>query len=422
MFIRSFLALLFFICVLVFKSFSQDYFESIYLPDSLVVYDLAVNEQSELFVTAHSVYTNNSWILKSSDNGQTWQTVYEYIFGPAGVIKINPEGTIYALAEYDWQESSLIKSIDNGQTWTYLHVPADNNFSNSGLYFQGDDTLFVAQSNSLKNRLLRTTDEGSNWDTIFTHINSSEFITSLAIKSNTMYLSLSGFFENTGGVYKSNDNGTTWNLMGLFSNMVIDLSFNNTGDLFISTMSGEDPAGLYAIYANDEFISPVFTGPSLTKLTINEGDDIFAGNFYIGSIYHSTDNGVTHDWITSGLPTYASITNLYLDHQQFLYVTAGTNVIWRSTEATITGKREKQSAQCLVFPNPCYDQITGFIPDAQIGELIFKIHDQSGRLVADGLVLINDFRFTLDLFYLPKGIYYLHIYSAQTFAMQIVKL
>ena len=279
MFIKTFLALLVLICVLAVKSFSQDYFEPIYLPDSLDVYDLAVNEQNDLFVTVHSIYTNNSWILKSSDNGQTWQTVYEYIFGPAGVIKINSEGTIYALAEYDWQESSLIKSIDNGQTWTYLHVPADNNFSNSGLYFQGDDTLFVAQSNSLKNRLLRTTDEGSNWDTIFTHINSSEFITSLAIKSNTMYLSLSGFFENTGGVYKSNDNGTTWNLMGLFSNMVNDLSFNSTGDLFISTLGRNDPAGLYAIYANDEFISPVFTGPSLTKLTINEGDDIFAGNF-----------------------------------------------------------------------------------------------------------------------------------------------
>lgn len=422
MFIKSFLALLVLICVLAVKSFSQDYFETIYLPDSLVVYNLAVNEQSELFVTAHSVYTNNSWILKSSDNGQTWQTVYEYIFGPAGVIKINSEGTIYALAEYDWQESSLIKSIDNGQTWTYLHVPADNNFSNSGLYFQGDDTLFVAQSNSLKNRLLRTTDEGSNWDTIFTHINSSEFITSLAIKSNTMYLSLSGFFENTGGVYKSNDNGNNWNLIGLFSNMVNDLSFNSTGDLFISTLGRNDPAGLYAIYANDEFISPVFTGPSLTKLTINEGDDIFAGNFYIGSIYHSTDNGVTHDWITSGLPTYASITNLYLDHQQFLYVMAGTNVIWKSIESTITSIKPTKAYKLLVFPNPSYDQITGFIPDAQNGEHVYMVYDQSGRLVADGLVLINDHRFSLNLIYLPKGIYYLNIYSSRTYSAQIVKI
>jgi len=423
MFIRSFLALLFFICVLVVKSFSQDYFETIYLPDSFNVYDLAVNNQSELFVTAHSTIIGaNSVIFKSSDNGESWQTIYEYSIGTAGLIKINQDGVIYALAESGLPESALMKSSDNGLTWNYLYVPLeDNTWENDGLYIKGVDTLYVAQNNSLSVRLLRSYDEGDQWDTLFTNYNSSEIISSLAIgNEGELFIGLTGFFEETGGVYKSVDNGNTWNLIGLFSNMVRDLSYNTIGDLFITVLGGHETPGLYAIYENDEVISPVFTGPSFTGLCINQSDDLFAGNFYMGSVFHTSDYGITYNWITSGLPLYASITDLYIDPGQYLYATSGDKRIWKSFESTVTATKIINKNNFKVYPNPTRGEIFGTILGRINSPAYFRFSDLQGKDILSGKLIITNSSFAFDINRLAKGSYILNIFYENIIYSNIV--
>ncbi len=425
MFIKSFLALLFLICVSAVKSFSQDYFVEIPFPDSTTITDLAVNQQGDIFVSA------NKWsgnvlkaIYKSSDEGLTWSIAYDFDDITARAVKINSQGTIYALGEYDLIEPTLIKSIDNGQTWTTSYVPVDLSTINDKLFFNGNDTLFISQIGPQCIFLLRSIDAGSSWDTIFaTYGHSTETISSLATKGNTLYVGLTGFFEETGGVFRSYDNGLTWDYVGLFSNMVSDLSFNSNGDLFITSEGGNGNGGLYAIYAGTDTIERVLPSPALTSIVINSGDDIFAGYFYLCRVYHSSDNGNTYESIISGLPSFGSVNDLFIDSEHFLYaITSNSREIYRSIESTITSIKPTKAYKLLVFPNPCYDQITGFIPDAQNGEHVYMVYDQSGSLLIEGSVEINDYRFTLDLFYLPKGIYYLQIYSSRTYAVQIVKL
>ncbi len=402
---------------------AQDYFEQIPFPDSTIITDLAVNQQGDIFVSANSTTAiENNAIYKSSDEGITWYVAYNFENITARSVKINEQGFIFALGQWDIDEPTLKKSTDNGQTWANIYVPIDLETSNEKLFLKGADTVYISQIGNQSVLLLSSIDSGLSWDTIFTtYGHSSEMISSLAIKGNTIYVGLTGYFEETGGVYKSSDYGLSWNYVGLFSNMVTGLSFNSNGDLFITSRGGNDYGGLYAIYAGTDTIVRISPSPALTSIVINSSDDIFAGYFFLCRVYHSSDNGNTYELISSGLSTYGSINDLFIDSEQYIYPITDGN-IWKSVESTITSLKPISTDNFLVFPNPCNDYITGSIFDIQNGERSFKIYDQSGKLVYLGLIQINDCRFTLNLASLPKGIYYLHIYSSRIFATQIVKL
>lgn len=394
----------------------QNNFEVIPFPDSLEITSLAINEQGDLFVSTATGNGINDGIFRSQDNGQSWQCVYD--FGASRnswSVKINQYGEIYAIANFSIDGGSLIKSIDNGDTWISHAIPEGGGTHNRRLFLTEIDTLFISQSYSGGASLLRSTNDGIDWDTLFqTTGHSGEFINDLAIAENgDMFISLFGYFEICGGVYKSTDNGLTWQFMGLQSHQVTDLEYNSSGDLFISSRGSFDPTGgIYAIYHDQDTISPVFISTGTSGLVINSSDNIFAGNNWQNGIFHSAD-GLTFEFITPVMPGNCAISNLYPDSEQYLYATMeGTSVISRSIAPTITSIKIKPlRKQVGIFFNPYTNILNAVITDISDEKCFYQVFDCYGRIYVIGSMVINSDTFEIPLPVLSNGIYYLRIVS-----------
>jgi hypothetical protein len=394
----------------------QNNFEVIPFPDSLEITSLAINEQGDLFVSTATGNDINDGIFRSQDNGQSWQCVYDFgVSRNSWSVKINQYGEIYAIANFSIDGGSLIKSIDNGGTWISHDIPEGGGTHNRRLFLTGVDTLFISQSYSNGARLLRSTNDGIDWETLFeTTGHTSEFITDLAISENgDMFISLFGYFEICGGVYKSNDNGLTWQFLGLQSHQVTDLEYNSLGDLFISSRGSIDPTGgIYVIYNYQENISPIFISAETSGLVINSGENIFAGNNWQNGIFHSSD-GLTFNFITPVMPDNCAISNLYLDSEEYLYATMeGTSVISRSIDPTITSSKNKPIRKLIgIYFDPSTSMLHAFINEIYNKKCYFQIMNSNGMISVQGCMNINSNNLEFQLPDLSIGIYFLRIMS-----------
>ncbi len=403
-------------------------FETLFLPDSNVVGDITGNQQGDLFVSSYSISAiRNDKLFKSSDHGQTWDTVFEFGYLNAGSVCINSAGNIYTLAQWhNDTSSSIFKSTDNGLSWSGRCLPNDNQTVNKNLYLNGNDTLYVTQYSGLEMRILRSFTDGLQWDTLFIRIGgSSELIGGLAIGNDGVYyVGIYGFLDGQGGVFRTLDDGETWEPFGLVGDMITDLEFNSSGDLFITSMGGTHAGGLYAVFANENVTTPIYIGPSLSGLVINSNDEIFAGNFNAGFLYHSTDNGQTYELITTGLPYYG-LYNLFSDQQQYLYtITEGVgNRFWGSVEPTVTSTYllAEEPNTIVIFPNPCNDLIMGILP-TMLNEMVeYIIYTNTGSYSKTGQIIVNNGRFVIDVSDLPRGLYLLELLSDEPFSAKLIK-
>ena len=414
--IRLYILLTLFCNLLITSIWGQNNFEVIPFPDSLEITSLAINEQGDLFVSTATGNGIHDGIFRSRDIGQSWECIYD--FGASRNswgVKINQDGGIYAIANFSIDGGSLIKSIDNGDNWVSNAIPEGAGTHNRRLFIKGVDTLFVSQSYSGGARLLRSTNDGIDWEALFeTTGHTSEFITDLAISENgDMFISLFGYFEICGGVYKSTDNGLTWQFLGLQSHQVTDLEYNSLGDLFISSRGSFNPVGgIYIIYHDQDTISPVFVSTGTSGLVINSSDDIFAGNNWQNGIFHSTD-GLTFEFITPVMPENCAISNLYLDSEEYLYATMeGTSVISKSIDPTTTSVKIKPiRKQVGIFIDPFTNVLHAFINDIPNNKYNFQIINSNGKVSIVGSLNIHSDTFEIPLPGLSKGIYIIRIFS-----------
>jgi hypothetical protein len=410
------------ILIITFCSFSivnlkgQNYFTQIPFFDSCWIYSMDINQAGHMFASASFQNNSRNGVYRSTNDGQSWDFVLSFnLFGNAG-LDITNEGIIYALA--DWGlEGSLYKSTDNGQTWINKMVPLDIYWCNNEIFCQGDDTLFISQYAGSSFRLIRSFDDGLNWDTVFFRDQySAEAIRDIVFGSNgEMFMAVSGFFQGAGGLFKSTDYGTTWFLFDLPGLMVEDLAYNSTGDLYISTMHLTQ-GGLYVVFANEHSAIYFYPLTDFTSMVVNSSGDIFAGNFYYPAVYHSADNGLTYEWITTGLgaqPEY-----MYIDSDQYIYATNASR-IWRSSEPTITSANSVTSNPFTIYPNPCRDILHGhFKQGRSISQ--FQILDFSGRLVDSGSIFEDDF--SVDVSSLKPGLYCLTVISGKVYSKTFIKV
>jgi photosystem II stability/assembly factor-like uncharacterized protein len=200
---------------------------------------------------------NDSILLKSTDNGETWNEVpytgVTFVPGGANIVNLKfvSETTGYmTVGPY----TGVYKTTDGGLTWTPL-TPAGNLCYNEGLFFfdeqngflggagcfQGetiekmtDGTLATTTINtpswdaadlvvdidfldadfglaaSYGGRILRTTDGGLNWDTIPSSLGPDYPLTGIAVIDDTLaYASYSNLGSGF-GLLRTIDGGLTW--------------------------------------------------------------------------------------------------------------------------------------------------------------------------------------------------------------------
>lgn len=325
---------------------------SITLKDSLIV----VGSQSGLFISTNGgmswkepdVYGAYSTIIidgtiivanrlgqiyRSTDNGSSW-TQIENGLDSARIENFIYDGdTIYG-GSFSYSKSEVpgvFKSTDKGLSWIRMdYATMDKNVNSmafignkiiagtehDGIFLKGkSDNAWIESNNGMyqsvscfhvrngvfyagtPHGLFLSEDEGKNWSRA-NSIESNRKISALVSTNNTIYAA-----SETGGVYRSIDNGLTWHITNAF-----DTTYCLTvSDSFILAGNSQ---GIQRCRVNDSVWSWVdIDVPSYGILSVAAHDSIaFAGGYFSGA-FRSTDYGKTWSTIDSSLP--ASLTKSF---------------------------------------------------------------------------------------------------------------
>ena len=134
------------------------------------------------------------------------------------------------------------------------------------------------------------------------------------------------FYKEAGGVFKSEDNGLNWGPMnnGLLNTNVLSIYAKDT-ILFAGTIAGYDAADAGVFRSFDQGLtweSCGLTGQTIPCL-IDQGNYIFAGTSS-GGVFRSSDNGDTWVAKNTGLPTGG--VQAFTKNNNYLYVVRGSSV------------------------------------------------------------------------------------------------
>ena len=201
-----------------------------------------------LYASGHPSTGGNTGLIKSTDGGKTWESVAKVLEPPVdfhamAVSKSDPN----VIIGFDSGGRGLFKTVDSGKTWETLQYPeyisaltispSDSQivFAGTGkgifqsidgakswiqlneykgilvlaLTFDEDGTLYASTSTF---GLSRSSDLGKTWE----KIKSPDLtITSIAVDSLNKIVYVAGYApEGYQEVYKSSDDGMSWDLIG----------------------------------------------------------------------------------------------------------------------------------------------------------------------------------------------------------------
>ncbi|MFQ5769324.1 MAG: WD40/YVTN/BNR-like repeat-containing protein [bacterium] len=293
--------------------------------DSLKIVTLAANSTGTVFAG-----TCGDGIFRSKDLGTTWTRVNNY---RAKTIAINADADIFAAIVF----GGLIRSTDNGESWTLLNVDVGLSFNFVSIAFNKFGKIFVGSSVSDESRggIYRSIDKGDTW--MQTSFPDSLSALVLAINANGVIF-VGTFF----GVFRFTDDGETWTQsnsgfrergVGPF---VASLAINPlTGDIFAGVIFDK----VYRSEDNGNTWNPTdLTSPNIGTLVINSAGDIFAGSGGYSmdpqGVFYSTDNGKSWSKINRGL-TNTYIRTLTVDSSGFVFAGTQGNGVFRTVNSTM---------------------------------------------------------------------------------------
>lgn len=216
-----------------------------------MAFNSPMNAGTPLYASGHPATGGNTGLIKSADGGKTWDRVATILDPPvdfhAMSISQSDPNTIIG---YDSAGRGLFKTIDAGNTWTELPIPDYITTlaiepTNSNTIFAGfagsqkgiarsDDggiswtvldqykglTIFalvfdengVLYASTTENGFSRSSDQGKTWESINTP---NLTVMTMAVDAQNNILYIAGYVpDGYQEVYKSSDDGNTWDLIG----------------------------------------------------------------------------------------------------------------------------------------------------------------------------------------------------------------
>ncbi len=392
---------------------AQDFWEQLPFPDTLDISCVAVNDQGHIFAgTVTEGPCVSEGVYRSTDSGQTWQYVLNTSTFQINAIGINSLGNIFVSSN---GFNTLWKSTNNGNTWQLLNNP--NNYHISQFYCLGGDTLLIGCDAPGIILLLKSVDGCLTFDTLCLDVSATpgERVTDIDVAPNgDIYFSRMCFFPNSGGVYKSTDNGTTWHEIGMLNHQVQAVEINNQGDVFIGVFYDflQGAGGLYALYHDSTTIDTCLYGPQVNGIAINSAGDIYAGIGWPDGVIVSKNNGLTFEFENSGL-IVAEMGDLSADTNDYIYAlyNGATPYLYRSSEPTVTALPDFHSysgiKNILLYPNPAKDILNGILLKNNTiqGMQNCCVYSSEGKLVANKSIDVTSNCFNLNIAGLKSGVY-----------------
>ena len=175
-----------------------------------------------------------SGLLRSQDEGETWQVVLGYETGFSGYFNqhcfaVSPEGRICVFND---NQQTVAYSDDGGDTWQ--QTPSISSCAmpdKTGLCVPTNDVIVVWAENG---EISYTLDEGETWDGwILDFLENSESVSDLLVNENgDVYVSVAYYIMNIVGIYHSTlSDIQNWELVAFEGISIKDMAFDPEGNV-----------------------------------------------------------------------------------------------------------------------------------------------------------------------------------------------
>ncbi|MBD1209841.1 MAG: hypothetical protein H9535_15515 [Ignavibacteria bacterium] len=256
-----------------------------------------VNQGTALFLST------SSGISRSTDNGATWTTLNSGLINGGRIISItalaSSSNDIYGVSQASYQSnnnyaSNIYRLSGNNSAWQLIGV-ADSLYWNVVDIAATGSALYL----SAYDRILRSTDNGSTWQRVWTRSTTGNIssVGNFAINGTTVYVGTSN------GLLRSDNNGTTWQSGGLGNQNITRIIVSDStlvastasGQVFFSRDNGATWSGTEIVGLNGDYYSN-----SINSLAVI-GSSVFAS---------VSRNGIYRSSLTPDNPNSSCITTL----------------------------------------------------------------------------------------------------------------
>ncbi len=397
----------FLITVFTINSIAQDFWERVILPDSVVPLSLDFNSQGHIYLLSL-----NS-LHKSLDEGETWQNLGLTLYDSYNKdIAIKLDNKIYVGVD-PW--GRFYYSNNDGLLW-------DTIFTN----IQGMIVLFLTNYDNILlagtwGGLYKSSDSGYTWTQVLSTVNSEVFNDIIEKDSMLFAGSVNWIGPNAGGVYRSFDQGDTWELSGMIDHGIysfaIDIDSNLLAGVHVAPFSSSpgiyrctDQGIIWENIYNQAYIGPVVVDPFGG---IYAGLSATMGNPGWG-IRFSDDNGITWTNLSSGMQYCIGVTDLAISPANYIYAaTYYPNHLYRSINPIVginESKIKDKKHNIHVYPNPCDDRLFIKLEKEPSTNIIVEIFDFAGNsLIIWKYFEINNKEIQIDIKNFSAGIYFLKV-------------
>jgi photosystem II stability/assembly factor-like uncharacterized protein len=383
------------------SSFSNCYFYDVIFLDSLTGFIGGTN------------YIDTSFILKTTNGGQNWETlkIFQTTLRIQNIIFINYQ------TGFVTGGGLFMKTTDSGANW--YNIALDSPLYNIRVYFLNQYTGFATNNN----KIFSTSNSGVNWTLLFTENVHPAFVFNkfCFINQNTGYLQgnwfiLTNYYSSENGIiYKTTNTGLNWQNIYQVNYKIASISFINENEGIYasgsSSMHKTTNGGQQWIQASVP--GGVYFYNSCLYLNSSIGFAVAQWYSSAAAIIKTTNGGLTYDNLKI-YGNYYNFQSIYFSSQNTGWTVGYPGLIYKTTNCGAIGilnNSEEVFDYHLSqnYPNP-FNPITNIkFNISKSGFVSLKVYDIQGREIK---TLINEklsegsYETIWDASNFPSGVYF----------------
>jgi photosystem II stability/assembly factor-like uncharacterized protein len=345
-------------------------------------------------------FQGQSYILRSNDNGKTFDTtrIGDFFFLKAIDFPNKMDGVIGGFGQGAY--TIWVHSDDFGQNWTYEIEQTTNGVAD--LSFLDEKIGFASGYGTgqlVDGFLQKTTDGGQSWEKVGSSVKGKTFDKLQFIdEMNGFTLST---FSPPGMLHKTTDGGENWATVLTDQGYLSDLHFFDKDNgivvggsaVYKTTDGGENWDNIHV-----NFSDVIMEG--IDFVSDNEGYAVGTDTDFKGMILKTTDGGVS--WTREDIPHILDLKDVRV-HNGSMYAFGMGVVLRKDVQVSVN---EEVFSGIKLYPNPSAEYIK---IDGISNQSSFKLLDLSGRVVLSG----NMKNKKINLKNVTDGFYLLQIKSEE---------